>query len=165
MRGGHGGPPQQLEPMENLIAGIFGLVLGIGGLWTSFRALKNRALCSRWKTTNGKVIERGTYQPNTPMLSAPAFRYAPLVRYTYQVDGREFVSSLILPKRIQAPQHSTRKWAQRKAESFADEVTVHYNPEDPAECYLVQTSKTTLFILLGAACLLIMMGLLFLLSK
>jgi hypothetical protein len=159
------GHPYNLKPMENLIAGIFGLLLGIVGLWTGFRALKNRALCSRWQTTNGTVIERGTYQPNSPMLSAPAFRYAPLVRYTYQVDGREFVSNLILPTRIQAPEHSTRKWAQRKADSFAGEVTVHYNPEDPAECYLVQTSKTTLYILLGASCLSMLIGILFLLTR
>jgi len=149
--------------MENLIAGLFGLLLGIVGLWTGLRGLKNRSLSSRWKTTNGKVIERGTYQPNMPMISAPAFRYAPLVKYSYQVDGREFVNNSIFPKHIQLPRHGTRKWAQRQAESFADEVTVHYNPEDPAECYLVQTSKTTLFVVIGASCLSMAVGLLFLL--
>ena len=151
--------------MENLIAGIFGLLLGIVGLWTGFRALKNRSLANRWKTTNGKVIERGTYQPNMPMISAPAFRYAPLVKYTYQVDGREFVNDSILPKHIQLPRHGTRKWAQRQAESFSDDVTVHYNPEDPAECYLVQTSKSTLFVVIGASCLSMLIGLLFVLSR
>ncbi|HEV8368093.1 MAG TPA: DUF3592 domain-containing protein [Pyrinomonadaceae bacterium] len=151
--------------IENLIAGIFGLLLGIVGLWTGLRGLKNRARCDRWKITPGKVIERGTFQPNMPMISAPGFRYAPLVKYTYQVDGREFSNDSILPKHIQQPRHGTRKWAQRQAESFSDDVTVHYNPEDPVECYLVQTSKTTLFVVIGASCLSMFVGLMFLLSK
>ena len=150
--------------MENLIAGLFGILIGAVGLWTGIRQLRNRALFNDWKTTNGKVIERGVYQPDGAMLSVPAFRFAPLVRYTYQVDGREFENNSILPVRIQLPQHSSRKWAQRKAGSFADEVTVHYNPEDASESYLVLTSKLTLYTVVAASCLLIAVGGLFLLS-
>ena len=151
--------------MENLIAGIFGLLLGIVGVVTGITLLKKRKQFNQWKTTSGRVIERGTYQPDIPMLSAPAFRYAPLVKYEYQVAGKEFVSNSILPKRIQAPQHSTIKWAQKKAGSFPDEVTVFYNPEDPAESYLVQTSKATLYTVIGASSFSILIGLAFLLTR
>lgn len=156
--------PNHNFSMENLIAGIFGLVIGVVGVLTGFSLLKKRAQFNQWKTTKGKVIERGTYQPDIPMLSAPAFRYAPLVRYEYQVAGKNFVSNSILPKRIQAPQHSTIKWAKKKADSFPDEVTVYYNPEDPFETYLVMTSKTVLYIVIAAASLVILVGLIFLLA-
>jgi len=144
--------------MERTVSGIFALLIGIGGLWTGLRALKNRRLLNQWKTTQGKVIERGVYQPNLPMLSAPAFRYAPLVRYAYQVDGKEFVNNCIHPRRIQLPPHNSRKWAQKKADGFADDVTVHYNSADPAESYLIQTSKAALYTLVALSFLALLIG-------
>src|SRR5215204_1506798 len=105
------------------------------------------------------------YQPDIPMLSARAFRYAPLVKYKYQVEGSEFVSNSVLPKRIQSPQHNTLKWAQKRANSFPDDVVVYYNPEDPAESYLVQTSKATLYTVIAASGLVILVGLAFLLIR
>jgi Protein of unknown function (DUF3592) len=144
--------------MERIISGIFALLIGFGGLLTGLKALKNRKILNQWKTTKGKVIERGIYQPDIPMLSPPAFRYSPLVRYTYQVDGKDFENNYILPKRIQAPQHSTQKWAQKKADSFPSEVTVHYNSADPSESYLIQTSKATLYLLLTLSVLVLLIG-------
>jgi hypothetical protein len=151
--------------METIIAGAFGLLIGFVGLWTGFRQLRNREALNRWNTVKGKVIERGTYQPNTATLSTGAFRHAPLVKYVYQVDGKEFVNDCIHPKRIQLPEHSTKKWAQKRAESFADEVTVHYNPEDPSESFLVQTPKRKLYILIGVSCLATLFGVIFFLTK
>jgi hypothetical protein len=149
--------------MENVIAGIFGLLLGVAGFWTGVKALRRRAMVDRWHTTKGRVIERGVYQLNQPMLSAPAFRYSPLVKYTYQVNEKDFESDSILPSRIQSPRHSTKTWAQKQADSFAGEVIVHYNPTDPAEAYLVQVSKLMLYLLLLGSGVALVLGLLFLL--
>lgn len=151
--------------MERLLSGAFGVLIGLVGLWTGFQQLRNRAALNLWPTTRGKVIARGTYQPNHPMLSAPAFRHAPLVRYVYHVAGQEFVNDRIRPKRIQLPEHSTKRWAQKRAESFADEVTVHYNPADPSDSFLVQTTKRTLYIVIGGSCLAFVYGVIFLLLK
>ncbi|MGA9997378.1 MAG: DUF3592 domain-containing protein [Pyrinomonadaceae bacterium] len=151
--------------METIIAGAFCLLIGIVGLWTGFRQLKNLETLNRWKTTKGRVIERSTYQPGIATLSNSAFRHAPLVRYVYQVDAQEFVNDCIHPKRIQLPQHNTQRWAQKRAESFADEVMVHYNPEDPNESILVQTPKRMLYIVIGVSCLVILFGTIFLLTK
>ena len=109
------------------------------------------------------MIERGTFQPDIPALGPPAFRHSPLVKYVYQVAGKEFINDRIRPKRIQQPQHNTKKWAQKMAESFPAKVSVHYNPEDPSESFLVQTSRAMLYIVVAASCLAILFGLLFLL--
>jgi hypothetical protein len=151
--------------MEAIIAGAFGLLIGGVGVWTGLRQLRNRAALEGWHTTEGRVIERGTYKPNMPAVSAPAFQYAPLVRYVYQVAGREFVNDCIRPKRIQLPERNTIKWAQKKAAAFPDKVTVHYNPADPAESFLVQTPKSVLYILIAASCLVLLVGALFLLLR
>ena len=150
--------------MENLIAGIFGMVLGLVGIWTGIRLLQKRTLFDQWKTTSGHVIERSTYSPNQAMLSAPAFRHAPLVRYQYEVDGKNFESIWILPRQIQLPRHGSKKWAQRQAESFADEVVVHYNPEDPGESYLHNSSRAALYVVILCSSFASLVGLLFLLK-
>jgi len=143
--------------MENLIAGIFGLLLGVVGFYTGVKQLKNRELFSRWQTTKGRVIERGIYEPRTAV-ALPAFRHAPLIKYRYSVAGEEFTNNSILPIRIQLPQHNTRKWAERQAASFPEEVVVYYNPEDAAESYLKLTSRWTLYLVLASSCLLIAVG-------
>jgi hypothetical protein len=150
--------------VEKLIAGCFGLLLGVVGVITGFRQLRNREVLKRWKTVQGSVVERGTYIPDFAMVSVPAFRHAPLVKYRYVIDGKEFISNSIYPERIQRPQHSSIKWAQKKAETFADDVVVHYNPENASESYLVLTSMWTLILVIGASCLVMLIGGLFLLS-
>ena len=93
--------------MEGILACAFAWVIGGVGLWTSFKQLRNRAALDRWPITRGKVIERGTYQPYIPTAGPPAFRHSPLVKYVYDVGGKEFISDRIRPKRIQQPQHNT----------------------------------------------------------
>jgi hypothetical protein len=149
--------------MEKIASGIFSLLLGSVGLWTGLRQLKNRWVLTTWKTVPGKVIERSTYRPKIASLSASAFRYSPLVKYSYQVNGAEFINDAIHPRRIQLPRHSSLKWAQKQAESFPTEVLVHYNSDDPSESYLLMTSKFVLGIVVGVGALLILIGLIVLL--
>jgi len=141
--------------MESIIAGSFCLLIGIVGLWTGLRALKIRAALDRWPTTPGRVIERGTFKPDYAS-GPPAFQHAPLVKYVYHVAAREFSSDRIHPKQIQQPRHNTVAWAQKKAQSFPDNVTVHYNPADPSESFLVQTPRKLLFIVIAASSLAIL---------
>jgi hypothetical protein len=149
--------------MEHILSAAFSFLIGTVGLWAGFKQLRNRTRLNAWPTTRGRVIERGTFQPDIPALGPPAFRHSPLVKYVYQVANKEFTNDRIRPKRIQQPQHNTKKWAQKTAESFPDEVSVHYNPDDPSESFLVQTSRAMLYIVLAASCLAILFGLLFLL--
>jgi hypothetical protein len=149
--------------MERILSAAFSFLIGSVGLWAGFKQLRNRTRLNTWPTTRGKVIERGTFQPDIPALGPPAFRHSPLVKYVYHVAGREFINDRIRPKRIQQPQHNTKKWAQKMAESFPAEVTVHYNPTDPSESFLVQTSRVMLYVVCVASCVAILFGMLFLL--
>jgi hypothetical protein len=151
--------------MEWIAAGIFGLLIGVVGLLTGLKQLKNRSELNRWPTAPGKVVERGVYQPNIPSLGPPAFRHAPLVKYVYQVGGKEFTSDSIHPKRIQLPRVSTHKWAQKKAQSYPDDVVVHYNTGDPTESFLTLTSLITLVIVVTVSCLVGAYGILILIFQ
>lgn len=144
------------------ILGVLGLLIGIGLFWAGFMQLRNRAALNLWSRTKGKVIERGTHQ----IIRAPMFRHSPLVKYVYQVGGKEFVSDSIYPKRFQPPeQHRAKERAQKRAESFADEVTVHYNPQDPGESFLVPIPQSYPYIFMGASCLVILLSVMFYLTK
>ena len=150
--------------MESLAAAIFSMLLGVVGLWTGVMQLRNRVALHRWQTTKGKVVERGTYQPNTPTLGPPAFRHSPLVKYVYQVDGKEFINSAIYPKRMQLPPRNTLKWAQKRADSFGEEVIVHYDVADPGDSYLTLTSARILYTVMAISCLLLLIGVTILLN-
>jgi hypothetical protein len=147
--------------MEKIAVGAFSFLIGVVGIWTGFIQLRNRRGLNLWPATKGRVIERGAYIPTGTAASGAAFRYAPLVRYAYQVGGREFVNDCINPKRIQLPTHNTKQWAQKRAASFADEVTVYYNPADPNESFLVQTPKIMLYLIIVGSCLALLFGVLF----
>lgn len=149
--------------MEGILAAAFAWVIGIVGLWTGFKQLRNRAALDRWPITRGKVIERGTYQPDYAS-GPPAYRHAPLIKYAYQVGERDLVNDRIHPKRIQQPRHNTQAWEQKRAAEFPDDVIVHYNPADPDESFLVQTSKITLYLVIVASCLAILLSGLFLMK-
>jgi hypothetical protein len=151
--------------IEKILAAGFAFLIGTVGLWTAIKQLMNCAMVSRWPTTKGRVIERGTFRPSIATASSSAFRYAPLLKYVYQVDGREFTNDRIHAQRIQQPQHSTQQWAQKKADSFPDEVVVRYNPQDPSESFLNQTSRLLLVAILAASVFAFLFGLILLVTK
>lgn len=151
--------------MEKFLASGFAFVIGTVGLWTSIKQLRNRAMVSRWPTVKGKVIERGTFRPNIATATQSAFRYAPLLKYAYRVDGSDFINDRIHAQRIQQPQQSTQEWAQKKADSFPDEVVVHYNPQDPGESFLKETSRLLLFGVLAASVSAFLVGVILLVTK
>ena len=147
-----GAESSTLITMERILASAFGLLIGLVGLWAGLKQLKNRKALNRWPTTNGRIVERGVFEPSSILTSAPAYRFSPLVKFVYEVNGREFVNDRINPQRIQQPAHNTRKWAEKRAASFPEVVVVHYNPEDPGESFLIQTSHVMLYIVVAASC-------------
>jgi Protein of unknown function (DUF3592) len=151
--------------MEKVATAALSLLIGLVGLWTGFRQLKNRRELDRWPATPGRVVERGTFVPKNVGGGSPAFRYAPLVRYAYTVGGTEFAGDSINPRRIQLPTTGSKPWAEKRAASFADGVAVRYNPEDPAESFLVQTPRAKLYMVIAGSCFALLLGALFCLAK
>ncbi len=85
---------------------------------------------SELKTADGKVIHREIY---TSGFSSK--RYHVLVKYIYEVDGKEYESSRIGYMRFF---YSTRESAEKAIESYRLDkpVTVYYSQADPKESYL-----------------------------
>jgi len=151
--------------MLTFVSAGFAFLIGATALWTGIKQLRNRAVLRRWPTTPGKVIERGTYQPYIATATQSAFRYAPLIRYNYEVNRQTFTNESIHPKRMQQPRHGTKKWAQAQADSFPEAVLVHYNPQDPGEAFLNETSRLLLFGLIAAALFAFLFGVMLLVTR
>lgn len=152
--------------MQTTISAIFLMVIGGVGGFALLMALRKRKQFQRWPNTQGRVIERGVYKPtNAGRTSSPSFRYAPRVKYVYTVNGKEYAGENLFHPEIQLPQTSSESWARKKADSFSDEITVNYNPENPADSFLVTSSKP-LFIIFTIVCgFLFLLGALILLTR
>ena len=151
--------------MLKILSVGFAFVIGTVALWTGIKQLRNRAKLNRWPTSPGRVVERGTFRPDIATATQSAFRYAPLIKYSYEVNGQEFTSNCVHAKRIQQPQHGTQKWARAKADSFPEEVLVHFNPDDPGESFLIETSRVMLGALIVASLFAFLIGLIFLVTN
>lgn len=136
--------------MESIIAGIFGLIIAIVIIWISFLQWANISRLDSWTSAEGKIIERGTFRVTHANRGPPALQHSPLVRYVYQADGKDFTGDSILPKHIQLPERSTVEWAQARANSFPERLTVYYNPQSPTDCFLVPMSRKTFYIMMIA---------------
>jgi hypothetical protein len=139
--------------MEKYFATAFGLSIGLIGLYVCFSQLRNLAALSSWKITRGKVVERGTIQSEIGNLRSPGPRFCPLVQYSYQVAEKDFTNDAIYPKHMLGSPSGSNHWAEKEANSFADEVTVFYDPENPDNSTLKIPSKTIYFIVGGISLL------------
>lgn len=152
--------------MQTIISGVFLMVIGGVGFFAITAALRKRNQFQNWHKTKGKVIERGVYQPtNAGHMSSPAFRYSPKLKYVYTVSGKEYTGENLFHPSIQLPQTSGENWARKKADSFSDEVTVNYNPDNPAESFLVTSSKVVFMLFAFVCALLFLIGILLLISR
>jgi len=145
--------------MESIIAGIFGLIIAIVIIWNSFVQWANISRLNSWKAADGRIVERGAFRVTHANRGPSALQHSPLVRYVYQADGLEFTSDAILPKHIQLPERSTVEWAQARADSFPDHLTVYYNPENPSDSFLVPVSRKTFYIMMIAGPIVAMISL------
>ena len=87
-----------------------------------------------------------------------------MIKYTYQVGDQEFTGDRVHPKRIQASRYKAAERAEAQLSSAGSEVSVHYNPADPAESFLIQTPRQTAYILFGVSGAALLVGLIFLLA-
>ena len=123
------------------------LAIGIGVTLHGIRGLKTSLEAQSWPTTTARVIDTDvSYQRGT---SSSTGAYYPRVRYQYVVNGRTYTGDRIWTTNM----GSTRGWARSIIDEFppGSEVTVYYDPADPANALLKPGNSTPaiLMLLLG----------------
>lgn len=115
-----------------IAAGFF--FFGAMGLWygVSLHRLRRRVLS--WPRAPGTVIHRDVAQSTRAgKTSVAAFRYEAFVRYRYQVNGSTYTGD-----KLYLVGWATGSYKNRKhfLDKIPDEVSVYYNPQNPADACL-----------------------------
>jgi len=124
------------------VGGFMGtfFLIGVAAVAYYFYARRKASKTYSWPATEGRIeISRVTVSEDwDPDTNTRTISYAPEVRYSYKVNGKDYLGSRIWFGG--APGGSNR----RKVEAIVaryplgSRVTVYYNPEKPAEAVLVR---------------------------
>ena len=109
--------------------GAFALAIAVGAFYAAATIFRLRRRVRRWPSVRGRVTSRETIQPtDRGRTSAPAFRWAPDVRYSYTVDGVDYVGD-----KTTLPWSATgsKKSAEKALARIPDETDVLYDPAEP----------------------------------
>ncbi|HKY63534.1 MAG TPA: DUF3592 domain-containing protein [bacterium] len=102
--------------------------------------LKQRRTLRSWSNAPGKILERKVDRSpggRAGRLGPPAYQYEALVKYAYQVEGREYINDKIYRVGWIS---STRKNREKFLATLPDQLPVLYNPVDPQDSCLLALS-------------------------
>lgn len=121
---------------------VFGIILGGVGVYRYNIGKES----SKWPSVQGKV----TYAHAQSRRTNKRNQYLPSVKYSYNVKGQNYKGSGITAsdeyqKTLSGANDILRKYP------VGGNVSVYYNPEDPAISLLEQGSVKNVFVLLGGA--------------
>jgi len=157
-----------------LCGGLFVLLfagIGVFLIYHSIRSRRKAESSQGWPSTSGQVSEaRVSHHTSTDADGDTQDSYSPEVRYHYQTGGQEYDGSKIGFGFQQS--FNSRSQAEQALTRFPEgsQVTVYYNPANPAEAVLERKAGgSTLSLVLGIIFLLVGLclgcsGLVFLLS-
>ncbi len=132
------------------------LLLGVAALWAGVRVAGQMQRRRAWPTATGTV----RFRRLAVARQLRGRQFAPCVTYDYEVRGRTYRNDQVYA--IAGTSASARRMM-RVVEALPSTVSVHYDPDDPAQSYLLPNSRATpwiigsiggLTVLLGAAQLL-----------
>ena len=108
--------------------------------WISARLRGDVRKSRDWPTAAGSISERGIETMRTDARSFTA-----KVKYSYTVAGKLYTGEQVYRTgRV----GSTKKAAQRLVDGLPDVVTVHYNPANPSEAFLLTNLGSTFWFAL-----------------
>lgn len=91
-----------------------------------------------WPTAPGKILERGI----EPMQTSGRL-FSPKIKYAYLAGGEEYVGERVYLTGRVGWMPST---AQRVVNAMPDPIPVFYNPQDPAEAYVLKVSPAYFWV-------------------
>ena len=113
------------------------LAFGIAALIYAGFILKQRRTFRAWPSVTGKMLERNVdLSPGgrAGKTSVPAFSYEALVKYSYQVEAREYTSDKLYRVGWVT---ASRKNREKVLATLPDSPRVFYNPADPQDSCLL----------------------------
>jgi hypothetical protein len=125
------------------------LIIGVFLLLTAFKWSSDIRGKRDWSTTKGRVIEKhleGGGRPN---------RKIPRATYAYEVKGKKYSNDQVF---MIEDYNTDVKAAKEALDELGDEVTVHYNPDDPQQAYLLSNTMIYFYLLLAGGIIMILIA-------
>lgn len=113
------------------------LAFGLAALVYSAYILWQRGTVRGWPKMTGEFLERKVERSpggRAGKTAAPAFQYEALVKYRYQVEGRDYVCDRLYRVGWVT---STRKNRQALLDRLPERPEIRYNPADPQDACLL----------------------------
>jgi hypothetical protein len=119
----------------------FGIILVFGGvgvyaLYQANRGRKEADESQGWASTIGTIVESRLGQSTNYSGDAPTVSYSPVVEYTYSVLGQAYTGERITFGMTEASSRSARAKEVLNRYPAGEQVTVHYDPNNPSEAVL-----------------------------
>jgi len=128
---------------------LVGLIWVAGFAWAHFRAVGKAKAAETWPTAMGKVLSCDVVEEESrDREGGTTTWYNPVVRYAYNVGGRDLESSRL---RFGNYRSASRKKAEACLARYSagGSAPVRYNPERPEECVLETTKPGPLYMVMA----------------
>jgi hypothetical protein len=121
--------------MSYVVTAIFVAIIGFTVFWPARKARNHDRIRESWPTAKGTVTSSAAipatmavHQSREPVL------YEAAVKYQFRAGGQlRFADSVAFPRRLWSEKEANQIVLRHPANA---PVTVHYNLENPLECYL-----------------------------
>jgi hypothetical protein len=140
-------------PNGNAPATVFAVCMGVAALVMFFGARRATKIATNWPYVRGKIVSSGTeFYRDTSNHNPVRTFYAPLVEFSYTVNGIEYRSNQI---KVGMKVSGTQDYAEKIAARYpaGSEIDVHYDPKNPTNAALESPTGFNWVILgISAAC-------------
>ena len=146
---------ENLGPMIGLLCGGFFVLVFAGiGAFLIYQSVRNRQKADAsqsWPATSGQITEAHvSHHTSTDSDGDSSDHYTPNVKYTYQAIGQEYEGTKFGFGFQQSYGSSGKAQAALARFPVGAQVTVYYNPNNPAEAVLERKAGgSTLSLVLG----------------
>ncbi|MFT3692063.1 MAG: DUF3592 domain-containing protein [Kofleriaceae bacterium] len=117
-------------------------------MWREIRDHKD------WPTVKGTITERGLGD-QIATARTPGATYMPRAVYSYEVDGKSYTNDQVWLIRGTG---ATADAAKKLVDELPNPVDVHYDPENPAQSYLLTNSHAMYYVSLIFGIVLLVVG-------
>ena len=133
-----------------MIYGLLFLFFSALAFWAARYFSRELRRTRDWPTVPGRILERGVGEP-----MGSGRTYMPRVRYAYRVDGKEYTGDQVYVIRRTG---NLPDAVQKLVDSLPDPLTVHYNPRDPTQTWLIANPWGMFWLLLAVGLLALFLG-------
>jgi uncharacterized protein DUF3592 len=136
--------------MKNVLFGLIFAAVGIGVCGFGYVTLTKAKASADWPSIQGAVtssdVETRRETTGTGSEARTKIKYAPIVHYSYEVDGREHAASRISYGGFTS---SSSRSARRVVNRYpvGAEVAIYYDPGDPGTAVLEPGASWTIYLL------------------